>query len=93
MQIFRKLKTSKANRQAAEELLEIYRNKINDDALETLATEDFENLITIAKHAPFGSATVIQAAYSMAYKAGQTALKEKITDNFLKGGDSDAEQR
>lgn len=88
MKIFRKLKTNKT----AEELLEIYRSKINDDALETLATEDFENLITIAKSAPFGSATAIQAAYSMGYKTGQTALKARIKDGFLKeGGDSHAE--
>lgn len=86
MQIFRKLKANKA----AEELLENYRSKINNDALETLATEDFENLITITKSAPFGSATAVQTAYSMGYKAGQAALKEKIKDGFLKGGDSNA---
>lgn len=88
MQIFRKLKLNKA----AKELLENYRSKINNDALETLETEDFENLITIAKSAPLGSATAIKAAFSMGYKAGQTALKEKIENGFLKeGGDSDAE--
>lgn len=91
MKVFRKLKTNKENKKAAEELLEIYRNKINDAALEALTTEDFKNLITIAKYADFGSATAIQADYSMGYKVGQTALKEKIKDGFLKGGDSNAE--
>lgn len=91
MQIFRKLKTNKENKKAAEKLLETYRDKINNTALEALTTEDFKNLITIAKYADLGSATVIQAAYSIGYKAGQTTLKEKIKDGFLKGGDSNAE--
>lgn len=87
MQIFRKSKTNKA----AEELLEVYRNKINDKALETLATEDFENLITIAKYSDFGTWTAIQTAFCLGYAAGQAALKEKIKNGFLKeGGDSDA---
>lgn len=86
MQIFKKLKTNKT----AEELLENYRDQLDDKVLETLSVEDFENLIKIAKSADFGRWTAIQAAYSIGYKAGQTALKEKIKNGFLKGGDSDA---
>ena len=86
MQIFRKLKTSKAT----EELLEIYRKKLDNKVLETLSVQDFENLINIAKNADFGTWTAIEAAFCLGYAAGQTALKEKIKTEFLmKGGDSD----
>ncbi|MCX4304076.1 MAG: hypothetical protein OSJ66_08775 [Clostridia bacterium] len=91
MQIFRKLKISKTNRQAAEELFKFYRSKINDDALETLTAEDFENLIRIAKGANFGTWTAIEAAFCLGFLAGENTLKEKIKNDFLKGGDSHAE--
>ncbi len=67
MRIFKR-----AKKKDAEQLSNRYRNMILDnESVELITSEDYDNLITVAKYAEFGRSTAIQAAFYLGYKAGK----------------------
>lgn len=65
-------RTRKLNKAEMNRLRDYYRKEVmNEETLEHLKQEDFNNLTDIAKHADFGASTAVQSSFCLGYKAGK----------------------
>jgi len=65
-------KTQKPTKAEINRLSKHYRNMILDNkAVELITSEDYSNLIDVAKYAEFGRSTAIQSAFYLGYLAGK----------------------
>lgn len=69
-------KKQKPTKAEISRLSEHYRNMIlNNKVVKLIASEDYGNLLNVAKYAEFGRSTAIQAAFFLGYLAGNQTLE------------------